>query len=174
MQEPVAGVDGGAAGVVAHADGEDGVLGGRHGHAGAGGHLEHDEPEPGGDGVGEPREGRVLAVAPQQLGVLGVAGGLQLGLQPERDEARGVGGVGGGHRGGAAAAAARRCGGLRVGLRRRVGVVVLSHVRLLLLRVCVGCGRFGTAGHHAVGAAPVGVPVRRRSTPEAGSAPPGT
>ena len=83
VQEAVGGVGGGAAGVVAHADGEDGVLGGGHGHPGARGHLQDDQAEAGGDGVGEPGEGRVLAVAAQQLGVLGVAGGQQLGLQPE-------------------------------------------------------------------------------------------
>ena len=67
VQEAVRGVGGGAAGVVAHPDGEDGVLGGGHGHPRPRGHLQDDQPEPGGDGVGEPGERRVLAVAPQQL-----------------------------------------------------------------------------------------------------------
>lgn len=98
MQEAVGGVGGGAAGVVAHPDGEDGVLTGGHGHAGARGHLQDDEAETGGDGVGEPAEGGVLAVAAEQLRVLGVPGGEQLGLQPEGDEPGRVGGVGGGHR----------------------------------------------------------------------------
>ena len=57
VQEAVGGVGGGAAGVVAHADGEDGVLGGGDGHAGARGHLQDDQAEAGGDGVGEPGEG---------------------------------------------------------------------------------------------------------------------
>ncbi len=95
VQEAVAAVGGGAAGVVAHADGEHGVLGGGDGHAGARGHLQHDQSEAGGDGVGEPRERRVLAVAAQQVGVLLVAGGLELGLEAEGDEPGRVGGVGG-------------------------------------------------------------------------------
>ncbi len=64
------------------------------GHPRARGDLQDDQAEAGGDGVGEPRERRVLAVAAQQLGVLLVAGGLQLGLQAEGDEPGGVGGVG--------------------------------------------------------------------------------
>lgn len=128
MQEAVGGVGGGAAGVVAHPDGEDGVLTGGHGHAGARGHLQDHEAEAGGDGVGEPAEGGVLAVAAQQLRVLGVPGGEQLGLQPEGDEPGRVGGVGGGHRGRAGGH-----GGVR-GSRRRVGLaprgvlgVVVAH-----------------------------------------------
>lgn len=96
MQEAVRRVGGGAAGVVAHADGEDGVLGGRHGHAGAGRDLQDDEPEARGDGVREPGERGVLAVAAEQFRVLRVAGGEQFGLEPEGDEAGGVGGVTGG------------------------------------------------------------------------------
>ncbi len=98
MQEAVGGVRGGAAGVVAHADGEDGVLGGGDGHSRAGRHFEDDQAESGGDGVGEPREGGFVAVAAQQFGVVRVAGGQQLGLEAVGDEAGGVGGVGGSDR----------------------------------------------------------------------------
>ncbi|GAA3100186.1 hypothetical protein GCM10010449_24260 [Streptomyces rectiviolaceus] len=131
VQEAVGGVGGGPAGVVTHADGEHGVLGGRHGHPRARGHLKDDEAEPGGDGVGEPRERRVLAVPAQQLRVLLVAGGLELGLESEGDESRGVGGVGrgdGGGRGGR-----RRC--LRLAPR---GVLcgVVGHGLCSLRRSC--------------------------------------
>lgn len=63
VQEAVGGVGRSAAGVVAHPDGEHGVLGGRHGHPGAGGDFEDDEAEAGGHRVGDPREGGFLAVA---------------------------------------------------------------------------------------------------------------
>lgn len=96
VQETVGGVGRRAAGVVAHPDGEHGVLGRRHGHPGAGGDFEDDEAEAGGDRVGEPREGRLLAVAAQQVGVFGVTRGQQFGLEPEGDEAGGVCRVGGG------------------------------------------------------------------------------
>lgn len=114
MQEAVAAVGGGAAGVVTHPDGEDGILAGGHGHAGAGRDLQHDQAEAGGDGVGEAAEGGFLAVAAQQFGVLGVAGGQQLGLESERDEARRVGGVRRGH--GVGGPGRSRC---RVGLAPR-------------------------------------------------------
>ncbi|GDY40556.1 hypothetical protein SANT12839_014380 [Streptomyces antimycoticus] len=119
VQKAVGGVGGGPARVVAHADGEDGVLGGGDGHSGAGRDLQHDEPEPGGDGVGEAREGRFIAVAAQQLGVFDVARGQQLGLESEGHQPCGVGRVGGRDPG-------RRRGGCRV---RRCAVVdvVLGH-----------------------------------------------
>lgn len=140
MQEAVRGVGGGAAGVVAHPDGEDGVLAGGHGHAGARRDLQDDQAEAGGDGVGEAAEGGVLAVAAEQLGVLGVTGGEQLGLQPEGDEPGRVGGVGGGHRG----VRGRDGGGGSRGLAPRgvLGVVVAhgwvsSAVRVVRVRVQV-------------------------------------
>ncbi len=119
MQEPVAGVGGGAAGVVAHADGEDGVLAGGDGHAGARGDLQDDEAEAGGYGVGETAEGGVLAVAAQQMCIRD---------RPERDEPGRVGGVGGGDPG----ALRGRAGGRRdIGLAPRgvLGVVV-AHGRI--------------------------------------------
>ncbi len=141
VQEAVGGVRGGAAGVVAHAYGEDGVLVGGDGHAGARRDLQDHQAEPGGDGVGQAREGGLVTVAAEQFAVLGVAGGQQLGLEPEGDEARGVRGVGGRHgrrarrRGGAGRGPPRvlRRGG-QVPLRRVVGAVldggsVLTHAR---------------------------------------------
>jgi hypothetical protein len=95
VQEALARVGRRPARVVAHADGEHGVLGGGHRHPRARGHLQDDQPEPGGHRVREPRERWILAVPSQQLGVLLVARGLQLGLQPKGDEPRGIGGVGG-------------------------------------------------------------------------------
>ncbi|CAM5463448.1 hypothetical protein STENM223S_05940 [Streptomyces tendae] len=119
MQEAVAGVGGGATRVVAHADGEHRVLGGGHGHPRARGRLQDNKAEAGRHRVGEPREGRVLAVAAQQVGVLLVAGGQQLGLETEGDEPRRVGGVGG-----------RDGGGGRRGTRLRFAPVdVLGHGR---------------------------------------------
>ncbi|CAM5658216.1 hypothetical protein SVIOM342S_06170 [Streptomyces violaceorubidus] len=128
VQEAVAGVGGGATRVVAHADREDRVLGCGHGHSRTREHLQDDQPEAGRHGVGEPCERRVLAVAAQQVGVLLVAGGQQLGLEAEGDEPRRVGGVGG-----------RDGRGGRRGTRLRLAPVdVLGHGRYSSL-----CCRWG-------------------------------
>ena len=121
VQEAVGGVGGGAARVVAHPDGEDRVLGRGHGHPGARRDLQHDQAEPGGDRVGEPGERRVLAVPADQLGVLGVPGGQQLGLEAEGDQPGGVGDVGGGDR--------RRGRRARRSVCRPVTYVCLGHLR---------------------------------------------
>lgn len=143
MQEAVGGVGGGAAGVVAHPYGEDGVLVGGDGHADARRHLQDDQAEPGGDGVGQARERGLVAIPAEQFAVFGVAGGQQLGLEPEGDEAGGVRGVGGRHgcgaRGLGRAGSGRGPGRMvrragQVPLRRGLGAVpstgsVLTHAR---------------------------------------------
>lgn len=148
MQEAVGGVGRGAAGVVAHADGEDGVLARGDGHAGAGGHLQHDQAESGRHGVGEPGEGGRLPVAAEQFGVFGVAGGQQLGLEAEGDEPGGVGRVGRGdgrggrrvHRLVGGARALRRVRGGRLAPRVGVLCAVVAHDGRSLLRKGFGTG----------------------------------
>lgn len=161
VQKAVGGVGGGTAGVVAHAHREDRVLARGHGHTGAGGDLQHDQAEAGGDGVGDAREGGVLAVAAQEFGVLDVPRGQQLGLEPEGDETGGVGGV----RGGDGARGGR--GGVRAAAA--LGGVVTHGVRLLAgaVRACrrgvwgatrggVGWARARVPGHRG-GTGPDGV-----------------
>lgn len=169
MQEAVGAVRRGAARVVAHADGEDRVLARRDGHAGPGRDLQDDQAEAGRDGVGEPGEGGVLAVAAQQFGVLGVAGGQQLGLEAEGDEPGGVGRVrrgDGGRRGRGPVGFVGGGGPVCDGLAPRVGVLcaVVAHdtrssVRKVLRKMLrVGPGR----GGRAVTAPPSGPPPCRR------------
>ena len=98
------------------------------------------------------REGGVLAVAAQQFGVLGVAGGQQLGLQPEGDEPGGVGGVGGGDRG---VAAATGVAGAAGSLHARVLGVVVAHGWVssrAVVRWFGGAGGRRTGGQRVAGA----------------------